>query len=196
MSLNMTETLFVAQQMGAHYILPKTLLIPIQVSRCQVIHPHTSTSEQKLAYMQIAWDSSDRRQEKGHFYAERKKETPSGVKPGEMNKRQYFSTIDCFYISLRGFNQKIQEQRDKHQVNIGIDIYTLIYIKQITNKNLLYKKSSKQFLWCPYIYLGLWFPLKLSDRLTWLCDVTSSSCFSYYTSFLKIFCGQHEQVKV
>lgn len=29
--------------------------------------------------------------------------------------------------------------------------------------------------------------LKLSERLKWLCDVTPSYYFSYYSSFLKIF---------
>ena len=31
-----------------------------------------------------------------------------------------------------------RKERGKDKLGVGIDIYTLIYIKQITNKNLLY----------------------------------------------------------
>ena len=37
-----------------------------------------------------------------------------------------------------------QGERGGDELEIVIDIYTLIGIKQITNKNLLYKKTNKQ----------------------------------------------------
>jgi hypothetical protein len=36
---------------------------------------------------------------------------------------------------------------------------------------------------------------KLSERLKWLCDVTSSFCFSYSGSLLKIFCRSAKEIK-
>ena len=38
-------------------------------------------------------------------------------------------------------------ESDEMNWEIGIDIYTLLYIKQITNKNLLYSTGNSTCIW-------------------------------------------------